>query len=122
MPIPSSQLTTDRDRQFDDWGETITFRYFTETVDPQTQQVTETQVDTTLTAIPGRASSTPLKSTATRQLSDEIDFLIKVEELPTTSPAAPNSRIVHDGDEYDVLSFALSSDGTVYTLRCRKRV
>ena len=121
MPIPSSQLATDRDRQFDDWGETITFRHFTETVDPETQEVTETQVDTALTAIPGLASSFPPKKTATRQLSDEIDFLIKAEDLPTTGPA-PSSRIVYDGDEYDVLSFTLSAGGLVYALGCRKRV
>ncbi len=109
MTISSAILTTSRDRQFADWGQTITFRYF---------DASETQIDTSLTAIPGASLSKPPAERATRELSDEATFLIKSEELPTGSPTT-NSRVVYSGTEYEIVSFDLSADGLIYTLSCR---
>ena len=119
MTIPQSILTADRDRQFDDWGVSITFRQISQTFDPQTQQVTEDVVDTPLTAIVGDAPSHPTAGTAALHLSDALRLQIKAEDLPTTSPT-PVSRIVYNGTEYDVIAFNRSTGGLVYSLDCRK--
>lgn len=120
MPIPSAIQTADRDRRFDDWGVSITFRQVTQTYDPQTQQVTEETVDTPLTALVGSTLSKPTAGAAAGHLTDEIHFQIKAEELPT-STTTPVSRIVYGGAEYDVIAFTLLTGGLIYTLECRKR-
>lgn len=119
MQVPAAQLTADRDRQFDDWGETVTFRQITQTYDPQTQQVSEAKVDTQLVAIVGRAPAKPANGTAAQHLNFDISFLIKAEELPTSTPET-TSRIVYAGGEYDVLKFHRSGGGLLYALDCRK--
>ncbi len=119
MSVPTAQLLSDRDRQFGDWGETITFREYTRTVDPQTQQVTEVEQETELLAIVGSELSSPTRQSSSRHLTDKISFLIKTEDLPTSNPAA-TSRIIYNGSEYDVLKFQLSARGLVYMLDCRK--
>ena len=119
MTIPAAMLTVDRDRQFDDWGVSITFRQVSQTYDPQTQQVAETIIDTPLTAIVGSAPSAPTAGTAARHLTDEIQFQIKSEDLPTSTPV-PTSRIVYNATEYDIVSFTLSTNGLLYALECRK--
>ena len=119
MTLPTSMTTADRDRQFDDWGETITFRQVTQTFDTQTQQVSEQPTDTILTAVVGSAAAKPATNTAGRHLIEEIDFLIKAEELPGTSPV-PDSRIIYKTVEYDVLSFTITDGGLTYTLQCRR--
>ena len=119
MTIPQTLLTADRDRQFDDWGVSITFRQVTQTYDTETQLVAEGLVDTPLTAIIGDAPSHPTTGTAALHLSDELRLQIKAEELPTTSPT-PASRIVYNAIEYDVIAFHRSTGGLVYSLECRK--
>ena len=119
MTIPAAMLTVDRDRQFDDWGVSITFRQVSQTYDPPTQKVTETIIDTSLTAIVGGAPSSPTAGTAARHLSDEVHFQIKSEDLPTSTPV-PTSRIVYNTTEYDIVGFTLSTNGLVYVLDCRK--
>ena len=119
MIVPAEMLKSDRDRQFDDWGETVIFREVTQTYDPQTQQVVEAFVDTSLTAIVGEGSSKPTAGSATQHLTEKLDFLIKAEELPTTNPTS-TSRVVYNTQEYDVLKFHRSIHDIVYTLECRK--
>jgi len=118
MIISTAQLKIDRDRQFDDWGETVTFREYVRSVDPQTQQVTETETETQIAAIVGHVDSQPTAKSS-RHLTDTVSFLVKAEELPTSNPAV-TSRVIHNGAEYDVLEFERSSQELVYTLRCRK--
>lgn len=119
MQISADQLAVDRDRQFDDWGETITFREVTQTYTPETQQVAEASVDTPITAIVGSGASTPSPGTAAQHFTDDISFLVRAEDLPTSSPT-PTSRIVYNGTQYDILRFSLSAQNLIYTLLCRK--
>ncbi|MBT4865348.1 MAG: hypothetical protein HON53_09540 [Planctomycetaceae bacterium] len=119
MAIPQAILTADRDRKFDDWGVSITFRQVTQTFDTETQQVSEDVVDTPLTAIIGAAPSRPTKGTAAQHLAAALRLQIKAEELPTTVPC-PASRIVYNAIEYDIIVFNRSTGGLVYTLDCRK--
>lgn len=119
MTIPQTLLTADRDRQFDDWGVSITFRQVTQTFDTETQQVVEGLVDTPLTAIIGDAPSRLTAGTAAEHLTDALRVQIKAEELPTTSPT-PVSRIVYNATEYDIIVFHQSTGGLVYSLECRK--
>ncbi len=69
MTLPTSLTIADRDRQFDDWGQTVTFRQVTQRFDPQTQQVSEQLADTNLTAIVGSAPTKPAADTAGRNIS-----------------------------------------------------
>jgi hypothetical protein len=119
MTVPNSQLLADRDRRFDDWGRSIVFRHFALVLDPETSQLTETQVDTPLTAIVSGPESSPAGPSASRQLSQALTVRLKAEELPTGSPDV-NSRIIHAEDEYDVTAAALESGGTVIALACRR--
>ena len=119
MTIPTTMLKSDRDRQFDDWGEPIVFREVTQTYDSQTQKVVETFVDTSLTAIVGAGSSKPTAGTAAQHLTEQIQFLIKAEELPTIAPTS-TSRVVYNSQQYDVLKFDKSIHDVVYSLDCRK--
>ena len=119
MTIPTTMLKNDRDRQFNDWGESIVFREVTQAYDSQTQKVVETFVDSNLTAIVGAMSSKPTAGTATQNLTEQIQFLIKSEELPTTAPTS-TSRVVYNSREYDVLKFNKSIHDVVYSLDCRK--
>jgi len=119
MQIPSTQLLADRDRQFTDWGETITFRQVAQTYNPGTQQVSEAITDTTLTALIGTAPSQPTPGTAAQHLTDRISVSIKAEDLPGSGPTSTD-RIVRSGIEYDVLTFEQSVGNQVYTLECRR--
>ena len=120
MIVPQEQLRADRDRQFSDWSEMVTFRLVTTDYDPETQHVTETHDDSQLSAIIGPATNEPTRGTAARDLSGETTFLVKAEELPSGARNA-TSRIVAGGVEYDVVRFALSPCGLVETVTCRRR-
>lgn len=119
MQIPSTQLLADRDRQFADWGETITFRQVTQTYNSGTQQVSEQVTDTAVTALIGTAPSQPTPGTAAQHLGDQITVSIKAEDLPGSGPTSTD-RIVRSGIEYDVLTFDLSVRNQVYMLECRR--
>lgn len=119
MPVSSTQLLDDRDRQFADWGETITFRQVTQTYNPGTQQVSEQATDTTITALVGTAPSQPTPGTAAQHLTDRIVVSIKTGDLPGPGPTSTD-RIVYSGIEYDVLTFDLSVRNQVYVLECRR--
>jgi hypothetical protein len=118
--IPLAQLREDRDQQFADWGETVTFRRVTATFDPEPQHVTESHDDTSIAAIVGPLENTPTRGTAARTLEGDLKLLVKAEELPAGARNC-TSRIVRGGVEYDVVSFALSTCGLVETLTCRRR-
>ena len=120
MEIQTAQLLADRDRQFADWGETITFREVSQAYTPQTQHVAETYVDTELISVTGAGGSKPSPGTGGQHLSDQIVLLVRAEDLPTGSPT-PTSRVVHRDVEYDVISFGLSSQNLTYTLTCRRK-
>ena len=119
MLVPTALLQFDRDRQFDDWSQTVTFREVSQTYNTQTQQVVEAYTDTVLTAIVGENPAKPTPGTAIHDLNETIRFYIKAEDLPTAAPTT-TSRMIYNSVEYDVLQFTLSPNGLVRTLDCRK--
>lgn len=119
MPVPDDQLRADRDRQFADWAETITFRQVQQSFDPQTQQLAETHDDTELQAVVGHLPTKPTPGTARRHSSASISFLVKAEQLPADPPDM-TSRIVYRGDEYELVATHRDSRGLLYTLDARR--
>lgn len=119
MPF-TALFTADRERRFADWGVDVVLRVVTETYDPQSLQTTETHTDTSITAIPGEAPSTPATGTRGIHLNHDLTFLIKSEDLTGSEPST-NLRIVYNNDEHDVVNFHLSPDGQTYAVGVRKR-
>lgn len=119
MTIPASQLLADRDGRFADWGQPIVFRHFALVIDPQTSRWMEAAVDTPLWAIVSGPESSPVAPGVSRNLARELTVRIKAEELPAGAPRV-DSRVVYAEQEYDVVSAAEESAGTVIALACRR--
>ncbi len=120
MQFPAVIDLADRDRMWNDWAETITFRQVATNIDPATQQVSETVTDTPIAAIIGRSQSEPAAGTAAGTLAETIEAAVKVEDLPPGDPALTD-RFVRQGVEYDVVRRDLSAGGLVVVLRGRRR-
>jgi hypothetical protein len=121
MPsIPAELLRTDRDRRFDDWGETVTFRRFAAVVDPQSGQPAETAIDIELAAIVSGPQIAAVSPGATRAVHENLDVLLKAEDIPA-GQLNTSGRIVRGGMEYDILGFEDIADGHVVSLTCRRQ-
>lgn len=120
MIVPETLIREDRDRQFDDWGETVTYRRVAELFNPKTQQVSETPTDTSLTAIVLTEAGEMKVQQSTQHLKIDIAFLVKSEDLPTAEPTT-HARVVYSGNEYDVIGFKELSRADTVMLGCRKR-
>lgn len=117
MTIPADLMHADRDRCFADWGVAIIFREVTIEYDPLTQQSVESFTDTELTAIVGQGKTAALKTTAGQALGTELIIWIKPEELPSE---ATNSRVIFDGNEYQIVSFHRREQEPYCELKCRR--
>lgn len=119
MDINATQLAEDRDRIFDDWGEPFTLRQVTQSFVPETQQIAEDVVESTLTGIIGVS---PTHSTLdTRGQSNTVDLVVRVktEDFPAI-PGDVTYRIVSQETEYDVISRSQPAGLAVLDLFCRK--
>ena len=120
MEIDNTLLLSDRDRQFDDWGETITFRKVSQTFDTQTGELIETYTDTELTAMVGTQPQSKTSGTACQHVSQQLYVQVKAEEVPANEPTT-GSRLLRASKEYDILDSTLSAAQLVRTFVCRKR-
>lgn len=120
MIVPETLVREDRDRQFDDWGEMVTYRRVAESFDPKTQLVIETPTDTSLTAIVLQEAGEMKSPQSSQHLKIDIAFLVKIEDLPTAKPTI-HTRIVYSGNEYDVIGFDNLPRADIVQLGCRKR-
>ncbi len=119
MAVTAGQLSADLDAAFSDWGESITYRQVSATYDPQTQQTSESFTDTAVTAIVSGVEADPTPGTAAQNLSNAINFLVRVSELPAGEPKL-TSKVVYGGVQYVVVGYINSSDGLTSQLECRK--
>lgn len=119
MEINATQLADDRDRIFDDWSEPFTLRQVTQSFVPETQQIAEDVVESTLTGIIGVSPTHP--TLETRGQSNTIDLVVRVktEDFPS-APGDVTYRIVSNGTEYDVISRTQPAGLAVLDLFCRK--
>ncbi len=120
MALTNLQRTADRDRRFDDVAVPVTFRKVTQSLDKETQIISETHVNTTINAILGVEIGKRGKSNLEQHVEILCHFQVKSEDVSSDDLSIPN-RIVHNSTEYDIVAFQLSADGLTYVIESRKR-
>ena len=120
MEVSDVLLGEDLDRAFADWGREVVWREVSTTYEPETQQVSESHSDVSVTAIVGAATSRAAAGTGGQHLVEEREFLVRASEFPGGAPGATD-RVVHGGEEYDVVEFARVAAGLAFSVRGRKR-
>jgi hypothetical protein len=98
MPITTADIA----QILADWGEPVTHRTVVATFDPDTQSVSEATTDVALTALVTTAEQRPAPGAAGHATTELHNFRVTSTALPAL-PAGAVRRLVHDGQEYDVL-------------------
>jgi len=117
--VTATLLEADLDLALADWGVAVTYRQISPSYSPATQQASEVQSDSSLTALISGDAGQPTVGTAGQHTSNLIEFFVKQSELPEGEPKLTN-RIVHGNREYEIVGFANSEDGLTYQLLCRE--
>lgn len=119
MNITSEQLNNDRDRVFADWGETAILKQVSQSFDPSSQQISETETELAVTAVVG-AQPTADVADAGGQLQS-VDLTLQIRSEDWTADAGDATwRVLVRGDAYDIIRQAGSADSQVIELHCRK--
>jgi len=113
-------ITNYLDICFLDWGTMVMLRDVSQAFNPESQVISETYVDTEVTAIPGFSQAEPARSTAQQSRSDQRAFFIRANEYPFDSEVS-NARLVHGGIQYDILN-AKTSSSDLMMIECRRHV
>jgi len=119
MEISNDQFIADRDRLFADWSETVTFQHVTQSFSANTQQISESQTELTLSAIVGARLAANIPDTGAQLQAVDLVLQVKHEEW-TGNDGDVTWRVDVRGIVYDIIGQHGSGDQHVVELSCRK--
>jgi len=119
MDITSEQLIGDRDRVFADWGETVTLKQVSQSFDPSSQQISETETELAVTGIVGTRPTMNVADAGGQLQSVDLALQVRSEDW-TANPGDATWRAVVRGETYDIIHQTQSADSQVIELHCRK--
>lgn len=118
--MPQNILEADLERQFADWGVTVTHQAVSVSFNALTLTTEETISETELSSLVTKDRSKFSAGTGEQFLDEQIQFTLRTGDLPMLSPGQLR-RIVYDGQIYDVSGIDRPAGGAITTLSGRKR-
>jgi hypothetical protein len=115
MPQITSIRSDDVDRMFADWGEPAVLKRISQSADPATGTLSETESSIVITAIVKPRANQPSSGAGYQHSTLTTSFLVRGSELPNGLNLS-TCRIVHDGLEYSVLGSEAAGDGLTITI------
>jgi hypothetical protein len=120
MEVPAEMIDADLERQFADWGVTVTHQLVSVSFDPETLTSSETLVETELTALASTNKAGAAAGTGGHYLDSQTAFTFRTSDLPAAD-AGQLRRLVFSEIVYDVIGADILETNRVTILRCRER-